>query len=179
MKFKLMSGIAAAVLAITTPGLSAAQDAHDRPAVRLAADGLKLLDVESGEIDTVGFGTSQDDTVQFIGTALGDPTGSSMNEECGAGALGQVDFQGDLKLYFRAGEFAGWEVGEDSGYSAENGIRVGMTSDQLMAATQEMEGEESSIGYEWNADGFSGLLTEGGPNGAITNIWAGTTCIMR
>ena len=179
MKFKLMGGIAAAMLAIAAPGMSAAQDAHDRPAVRLAADGLKLLDVESGESDTVGFGTSQDDAVQFIGTALGDPTGSSMNEECGAGPLSEVDFQGDLRLYFRAGEFAGWEVRDGSGYSAENGIRIGMTSSELQAATQEMQGEESSIGYEWNADGFSGLLTEGGPDGTITTIWAGTTCIMR
>ena len=179
MKFKLMSGIAAAVLAVATPGIAAAQDAHATPALQLAKDGLQLRDMESGQVDTVGFGTSQDDTVQFIITALGDPTGSSMNEECGAGPLGQVDFQGDLKLYFKAGEFAGWEVGDGSGFSAENGIRIGMTSDQLMAATQEMEGEENSIGYEWNADGFSGLLTEGGPAGTITNIWAGTTCIMR
>lgn len=179
MQIKLMSGIAAALLAITAPGIAGAQDAHDTPILKLAANGLQLKDAESGETDTVGFGTSQDDTIQFIGTALGDPTGSSMNEECGAGPLGQVDFQGDLKLYFKAGEFAGWQVGDGSGFSAANGIRIGMTSDQLMAATQEMEGEESSIGYEWNADGFSGLLTEGGPTGTITDIWAGTTCIMR
>lgn len=179
MKFRWMVGIAAAVLALSGPTIAGAQDAHDTPILKLASNGLQLKDAESGKVDTVGFGTSQDDTVQFIATALGDPTGSSMNDECGAGPLGQVDFQGDLKLYFKAGAFAGWEVGGGSGFSAENGVRIGMTSDQLMAATREMEGEESSIGYEWNADGFSGLLTQGGPTGTITNIWAGATCIMR
>ncbi|RYY29281.1 MAG: hypothetical protein EOP62_00080 [Sphingomonadales bacterium] len=176
MKFKLMGGIAAVALAIGAPGAAAAQDAHARPALQLATNGLELRDVESKESDLIGFGTSQDDTVAFIGRALNGPTASGLSEECGAGPLGTVDFD-DVRLYFKAGEFVGWET--TSGHYSKQGIHVGMTSDELMAATDEMEGEENSIGYEWTADGFSGLLTEGGPKGVITTIWAGTTCIMR
>lgn len=176
MNIQLVTGIAAAVLAMGAPGIAAAQDAHDRPALQLATNGLELRDVESGETDLIGFGTGQDDTVQFLGRALNEPSGSGMSEECGAGPLGTVDF-GDLRAYFKAGEFVGWE--STSGFHSKQGIHVGMTSDELMAATDEMEGEETSIGYEWNADGFSGLLTEGGPTGTITTIWAGTTCVMR
>lgn len=178
MKFKLIAGIAAATLALAAPGISAAQDAHATPILELARDGLHLKDAESGKSDTIGFGTGQDDTVQFVGTALGEPTGTVMDDSCD-GTLNMVDFQGDLRLYFKAGEFAGWEIGHDSGFASEQGIRIGMTTDQLRAATHDLRGEESGLGYEWHAGGFSGLFTDGLPAGKITDIWAGQTCIMR
>ncbi|RYG82404.1 MAG: hypothetical protein EON59_14205, partial [Alphaproteobacteria bacterium] len=133
MNIKLMTGIAAAVLTTVAPGIAAAQDAHDRPALQLASNGLELRDVESGETDLIGFGTGQDDTVQFLGRALNEPSGSGMSEECGAGPLGTVDF-GDLRAYFKAGEFVGWET--TSGFHSKQGIHVGMTSDALMAANE-------------------------------------------
>ena len=76
----------------------------------LVGDGLVLADVESGDADRVGFGTGQDDAVRTVAAALGDPIETGLNEECGAGPLAYVDYQGGLRLYFQAGEFAGWST---------------------------------------------------------------------
>ncbi|MES2987132.1 MAG: hypothetical protein V4808_04430 [Pseudomonadota bacterium] len=172
MKFKLLGGIAAAIFALATPGMASAQTVY------LASDGLQIKG-DDGNVDTVGWGTSQDDTVQFLSSGLGNPIGSDVNEECGAGPLGVVDFPGDTRLYFQAGSFIGWEIGEGSQMTSQNGVGIGITQSQLQAASTEMEGEETSIGYEWSADDFHGLLTSGDPDGKVTTIWSGTTCIMR
>jgi len=135
--------------------------------------------MERGKIDTVGFGTSQDDTVQFISKALGAPAKSDVNSDCDAGPLGEVDFQGPLHLFFKAGEFVGWSVNDGAGFSSANDIQIGMPYTDLTKAAQDVEGEETSLGFEFTADKFHGLLTEGGPNGKITDIWVGTICSMR
>lgn len=172
MKFKLMGSIAAAALAFATPGIAAAQTVY------LASDGLQIKGSD-GEVETVGWGTSQDDAVQFLSPALGNPTGSDTSSECGAGPLGTVDFGTAMRLYFKAGEFVGWEIGEDSEITSQNGVGVGITHSKLQQLSTETEGEETSIGYEFSADEFHGLLTSGDPDGTVTTIWSGTTCIMR
>ncbi len=173
------SPIAAASAAPAPAPSAAPQDAEATPALALATDGLKLDDVESGKSDTVGFGTSQDDTVSFIGRALGAPTKSALDETCDGGALGTVDFQGGLRLFFKAGNFVGWQVDDESGYKGSNGIALGMRYTDVNKLAREVEGEDSSLGFEFTADGYHGLLTEGGANGKVTTLWAGTICANR
>lgn len=168
----------------TLPGISLvdsadAQDAHAVPALRLAPNGLALQDMESQATDLIGFGTSQDDTVRFVGTALGEPTASGLNEECPGGAMAWVKFQGGLQLNFRAGEFAGWMVEEESGYSGLNGIRIGMTFGELTRLGREVVGEDSSLGHEFTADGYAGFLSGSANDAQITSIHAGQNCFAR
>lgn len=174
-----VSGNAAAAAAPAPAASDAPQDAEATPALALATDGLKLDDVESGKSDTVGFGTGQDDTVSFISRALGAPTKSALDEACDGGALGTVDFQGGLRLFFKAGDFVGWQVDDESGYKGVNGIALGMRYADVNKLAREVEGEDSSLGHEFTADGYHGLLTEGGPNGVVTTLWAGTICANR
>lgn len=155
------------------------QDAEATPALKLATDGVRLLDVESGKSDLVGFGTSQDDTVEFVGRALGTPEKSGLSEECDGGALGTVDFQGGLRLFFKAGDFVGWQTQDGSGFSGTNGIALQMRYTDVTKLARDVEGEETSLGFEFTADDYHGLLTEGGPNGVVTALWAGTICANR
>jgi hypothetical protein len=203
MHYKLFGSVAALALAACGPGAVAAndtaanksvtnasvtgnaaapakvQDAHDTPALQLAAGGLGLRDMESGDVDTVGFDTDQDTVVEAIGKALGDPTDSGTLDDCGEGALSYVRFQGDVSLYFKAGQFAGWNAGDESGFYTATEIHVGSTHKEVMAASKDFEGEESSLGYEFTADGISGLLSSGDPDGKVTALWSGMTCIAR
>ena len=178
MKFGFSAALAIVAVAMA-PQAVFAQDAHDTPILGLAADGVTLTDAESGESGTVGFGTSQDDAVEMVGQALGSPEDSGLNEECGAGPLGYVNFQGGLTLLFAAGEFAGWSVSDDSGFATSEGLRVGASWGDLTQMFDEVEGEETSIGYEFTAGGYNGVLTEGGPDGQVATFWAGTSCIFR
>lgn len=172
-----MSGMS--VPGMSLVGAADAQDAHAVPALRLAPSGLALQDMESQATDLIGFGTSQDDTVQFIGTALGAPTGSGLNEECPGGAMAWVKFQGGLQLHFRAGNFVGWMVEEESGYSGLSGIRIGMTFGDLTRLGREVAGEDTSLGHEFTADGYAGFLSGSTNDAQITSIHAGQNCFAR
>ena len=168
---------AAVALWLSSAGPSAAQDAHAVPALTLAPDGLVLRDMESDEEGRIGFGMEQDDAVAAVGAALGAPESSDVNEDCDAGTLGIVDFQGGMRLFFRAGEFVGWST--EGGWSGANGIRVGLTFEDVAGLAGEVQGEETSLGPEFNADGYSGLLSEAGGEGRVSTLWAGTICSMR
>jgi hypothetical protein len=171
MKLKFVA-LAVAALAMAAPAM--AQDAHDRKVLGLASNGVTLTDAESEETDTVGFGTSQDDTVQFVGTALGDPEGSGVNEECD---LGWVKFQGDLMLYFKAGEFSGWTILGDSGFATPEGLTIGTTWPDMVKMFDETSGEDNDGTYMFEAGGYGGVLTEGGDSGTVKAVWAGTKCV--
>lgn len=143
-------------------------------AVALASDGVKL---RSG--DVVGFGTSQDDVVQFLTDSLGAPTGSTLNEDCDGGALGSVDYRGGLRLYFKAGKLVGWEAREGSRYATVSGIALGMRYTDVNKLAKDVEAEDSSLGVEFTADGYHGLLSKNDPDGTVTTMWAGTICANR
>lgn len=169
--------LAAATAALLVSAPAAAQPAHDVPSLTLSADGLALRDMESDEESRIGFGMEQDDTVAAVGSVLGEPQSSDVNEDCDAGPLGIVDFQGGMRLFFRAGEFVGWST--QGGWSGANGLRVGMTFEDVTGLAGEVQGEETSLGPEFSADGYSGLLSEAGGEGRVTTLWAGTICSMR
>jgi len=119
-------------------------------------------------------GEDKDDAFQGDGRSraarLGDARG-------GAGPLAYVGYQGGLRLYFQAGEFAGWEVSEGSGYPAGNGLRVGASAAEVREAAPEAEFTETTLGREFAAGGYYGLLGEDGE--AVALLWAGTTCLFR
>ncbi len=170
----ILKTIALAVAALAMQASAAAQDAHATKVLGLAPDGVTLTDPESNEADTVGFGTSQDDTVTFVGTALGEPEGSGVNEECN---LGWAKFQGDLMLYFKAGEFSGWAILGDSGFATPEGLTIGTTWTDLSKMFTENEGEDVNGNFIFKAGGYGGVMTEGGPEGQVKGMWAGDKCI--
>ena len=149
------------------------------PAVNLAPDGLSLV-LPTGATRHMTFGMPRDVTTRAIAAALGSPIEEGDNQECGAGALSFASFRGGLGLYFDDGKFVGWDLdGRDGGrFATAAGVGIGSTRKQLESATA-IRIEDSTLGVEFSAGDLSGLLSARDPDGEVTNLWAGTTCIAR
>lgn len=147
--------------------------------LNLAPDELTLM-LPNGAARHVAFGTAKAESVKMISAALGSPIEEATNQDCGAGALGYAAFRNGLSLYFQDGKFAGWDLdGRENGkFTTGNGIGIGTTRKQLEAAGSVDVGE-TSIGNEFMMGGLSGLLSTAAPDGKVTNLWAGVTCIAR
>jgi len=148
--------------------------------VNLAPDELTLV-LPNGSSRHVRFGIAKADAIQMLGAALGHPVEQAENQECGAGPLGYAAFRDGLSLYFQDGKFAGWDLdGRENGkFATGNGIAIGMTRKALEAAAGSIDVGETSIGNEFMAGNLSGLLSSPAPDGKVTNLWAGVTCIAR
>ena len=152
---------------------NAAQAAE--PAVNLAPDGLGF---EAGRRAT--FGMPRAAVTEMLAKTLGTPIEEGDDQECGSGALSFASFRGGLGLYFDGGKFVGWDLdGRDGGrFATAAGLGIGATRRQLDAASP-VTIEDSTLGIEFSAGGLSGLLSSRDPEGEITNLWAGATCIAR
>jgi len=148
--------------------------------VNLAPDELTLV-LPNGSARHVGFGMARADAIEMLSGALGHPIEQAENQECGAGPLGYAAFRDGLSLYFQDGKFAGWDLdGRENGkFATGNGIGIGMTRKALEAAAGSIDVGETSIGNEFMAGNLSGLLSSPAPDGKVTNLWAGVTCIAR
>ncbi len=150
------------------------------PALALAPDGVSIV-LDSGSTRHANFGMARDVVVPMVSAALGKPTGTGTNSECGQGPMEMVDFKGGLDLEFQDGKFVGWDVDgrEKGGYTTMNGIGIGSTLKDLRAAFGEVTVENSSLGDEFSAGDLGGLLTSLKPDATITHLWAGSTCQFR
>jgi opacity protein-like surface antigen len=147
--------------------------------VNLAPDELTLV-LPNGSSRHMSFGMAKADAVKMLTAALGSPIEQAENQDCGAGSLGYAAFRDGLSLYFQDGKFAGWDLdGRENGkFTTGNGIGIGMTRKALEAAGP-VEVGETTIGQEFTLGDMSGLLSSAAPDGKVTNLWAGVTCIAR
>ncbi|HEX2763524.1 MAG TPA: hypothetical protein VHM92_06720 [Allosphingosinicella sp.] len=142
-----------------------------KPAVVLEGDGLQL----GGR--RLAFGATQDAVVKDLAAAIGKPATEEGNqEECGGGPLYSVGWDGKFYALFEEGKFAGWE---DRGrFQTQTGLRVGSPRQQVASLTG-VSIEESTLGIEFSAGGFGGVLESKAPDAKVTDFWAGTTCVFR
>lgn len=160
-------------------GTIANEAAAATPTLNLAPDGVSLV-LENGSSRNATFGMGRDVVVTMVTAALGKPTDTGRNEECGQGPVDTTDFKGGLSLSFQDGKFVGWDLdGRDKGtYTTVAGIGIGSTLKQIrdvMTVTV----EESTLGIEFAAGELSGLLTSDKADGKVTNLWAGSVCQFR
>lgn len=141
----------------------------------LASDGLMF-----GGSHQVAFGAAEAAAEQGVQAALGAEGKRSENSDCSAGPLGLAQYPGGLTLFFQDGKFVGWDVDgrERGGFAAPKGLAIGATRQHLQDAG-DLQMTASTIGAEFRFDGISGLLSSKDPTGTVTNLWAGTTCILR
>lgn len=162
-------------------GANVANAAEEAPGVgvNLAPDELTLV-LPTGSSRHVSFGTPRAEAVQMVSAALGNPVEQADNQDCGAGTLAYAAFRDGLSLYFQDGKFAGWDLdGRENGkFTTGNGIGIGTTRKALEAAGP-VEVSETTIGNEFVVGEMSGLLSSRAPEGKVTNLWAGVTCIAR
>lgn len=169
---------------VTVPPANAAEPAPvaneavaAAPALDIAPDGVSLVSA-SGSARHATFGMAQGVAVPMVTAALGKPSGTGRNEECGQGPMDTVAFKGGITLFFMEGKFVGWDLDEKSAFATASGIGMGSTLKQLREAMS-ISVEESSLGHEFAAGDLGGLLSDTTPGGKVTALWGGSTCQFR
>lgn len=147
------------------------------PALNLAPDGVSLVSA-SGNARHVTFGMAQGVAVPMVTAALGKPSGTGRNEECGQGPMDTVAFKDGITLFFMEGKFVGWDLDGKSSFATASGIGMGSTLKQLREAMS-ITVDESTLGHEFAAGDMGGLLSDTTPGGKVTALWAGSTCQFR
>jgi hypothetical protein len=153
---------------------------EEKPVVALAPEGLMLV-ASSGKTRLLDFGLGKAQVVEILTQAQGAAGKEIRNEECGAGPMVFVEWPDGLTALFQDDRFAGWSVGRGASpkLTTMNGVGVGSTRSELIAAFAGATIEESTLGQEFTAGGLSGILDGTAPTAKIDAIWAGTSCVFR
>lgn len=167
---------------VTVPAANAAEPATNQtaaaPALNLAPDGVSLV-TDSGSARHATFGMAQDVAVPMVTAALGKPSDTGRNEECGQGPMDTVAFGAGLTLFFMEGKFVGWDLDDKSALKTAAGIGIGSTLKDLRGVMSVTLDDQSTLGHEFAAGDMGGLLSEMSPAGKVTALWAGSTCQFR
>jgi hypothetical protein len=116
-----------------------------------------------------------------ISKIYGEPSEKAENSECPGGPLTTTIWSNGLVINSAENKFMGWSVRPYSGgsdFTTVTGIGIGSTLSDLQEM-YEVEVFESSLGTEFLAGEIGGLLTSDAPDGVITDMWAGATCMFR
>jgi len=151
------------------------------PLLNLAPEALSLVDPQTGRSRELAFGAARDLTVTGATAALGKPTDTGRNGECGEGAMDFVEF-GGLTLWFQQDKFVGWFIeGAKPKLSTATGAGIGSTRKQVADALAISDITDSTLGREFTTDDgdFSGLLDGAGDAAKVTALWSGQACIFR
>lgn len=147
----------------------------------LDGEGVRVVNSETRSTRLLPFGTARAATETVLAGLLGSPDGNSSNEDCGAGAMDFRNF-GDFTANFQDDLFVGWSLrgGEKSAaLTTLSGIGIGTTRSEMAKSVAFEIYDDSTIGTEFQAAGFSGLLDSDAPDAKITDLWAGINCIFR
>lgn len=165
----------AAAAAPATPATAAV-------AIALDAEGLRLVNTDSGATRLLAFGATRAEAVEILTRAHGGVAGkASRNEECGEGPVDFVAWDDGLSALFQDDRFVGWSVGSggSEGLTTMSGVGIGSTRAELLSAYGGATIEESTLGQEFNAGELYGILDGAGAAAKIDAIWAGTSCVFR
>lgn len=163
------------------PPSAPAPAATGKTALSLDPAGLTVVIVDTGSTRMLDFGLPKAQTLEILGRVAGPLGAETLNSECGAGPMEFVAAPGGLTLLFQDDRFAGWSVDRQSAgkQSTMNGIGVGSTRSELVAAFAGVDVQETSLGQEFSAGGLSGVLSGPGADAKIETMWAGTSCVFR
>jgi len=166
---------------LTPPIPGTAAKTHPDKSGRLAidGDGLRVFDPVSGASRSLPFGTSRAGIDKALTQVLGVTTGEGVNADCGGATY--VGWPTGLSTWFKSGRLVGWSLSERSGKDAPKtvaGQGIGTTRADFEAASV-MDVRTTSLGVEFTSGDIGGLLTSRLPDGRVTALWAGQTCIAR
>lgn len=143
----------------------------------LDAEGLRLYHTVSGTSRLLAYGSAKDEVIRAVSLVRkAQPQEQGEVDECVAN---YVRWPGGLTVWFEQDRLSGWSLAADStGLATGSGIRPGASRSEI-EAVHAVQLVESSLGVEFAAGGLSGILSSPRPDGRITSLWAGTTCLAR
>lgn len=143
-------------------------------------EGIRFFNPATTAATPLPFGRPQSEVLATLGRVRG-PAGKGINADCGAGPVQYSNWPDGLSLVFQRDRFVGWSLdGRAAGaISTAGSIGPGSTRAALDSTYGNVEVRKTSLGDEFGAGGFFGLLD--GPNATsrITNMWAGVNCVAR
>lgn len=164
------------------PAATAPPTAPVAPVLALDQEGLRMVG-EGGATRLLAFDRPTDETVQVLTGVLGEPKSRSTNSECGAGPIDFVEWSNGLSTLFQGDRFVGWSLdGRAAGgvnLTTIDGIGIGSSATELKAVLPSTKVEETTLGQEFAAGSFSGILSGPGDDATIQTIWAGVSCVFR
>lgn len=149
---------------------------EDAPPVTVSSTGLAIG--KGDERTALTFGMAQEEAIAAMRQARGMPQ-ITRNQECGAGVMDFAKF-GPLTLNFMGGKLAGWRTEGDVGIVTVDGMRTGLTLDDVRSE-RSVEELDSTLGGEFQYAAADGGTIGGfvGAGGKITSLHAGTNCFFR
>lgn len=144
----------------------------------LAPGGL-LVAVHDDKMQLLPFGTQRDKAEAAVGVVLAPPMKRGSSSECGAGTVDYTQLGNGLQMTFQDDRFVGWTInGAASPLKTAKGIGLGSPRRSLDAAYGDVTVEDSSLGLLFGAENLVGILDQDGIEGIVTDIWAGTVCLI-
>ncbi len=146
--------------------------------IAVDGQGLRLFDPKTKAAAQIAFGSSRTDVLALLARLRG-PSDNGTTEDCGG--LDYANWPDGLNLVFENDHFAGWGLDRRAAgiFASVSDIGPGSTRDQLNTAHADVHVENSSVGVEFEAAGFAGVLDGPKKSAKITDMWAGTVCIAR
>ncbi|WP_422060500.1 hypothetical protein [Sphingopyxis sp.] len=163
----------AAAAPLTAASAPTSSPAKTAPALTLAPDGL----VVDGRL--VRFGIPRASAELVIGNVLGKQRNRGSSSECGAGTVDYTGYRDELQLAFQDGKFVGWTInGGESALKTTKGIGIGSPRQSVDAAYPDAIVDDSSLGLLFSTGDLVGIFDQDGIEGIVTDIWAGTVCLV-
>lgn len=165
----------------TSPSGAQPDDAKaDSFALAVDGEGLRLFNRATSAASPIPFGRAQQDVLTAMRRVRG-PADQGTNQDCGAGPVQYAIWPDGLSLVFEDGEFAGWSLDQRArgGPGTAIGIGPGSTRAELESAYADVKAMQTTLGTEFAAGGFFGLLDGKEPNARVTYMWAGVSCVAR
>ncbi len=168
----------------------AGAEGEDPPAlptvVALDAEGLRFVEPTTGSTRLLAFGTGVDQAVAAVARSRGEPRERATLADCG---LDFASWPGGLTVYATGGQFVGWAASEPApgagGDADPARAPTTMASVGVGSARADLDGAydarvtATTLGSEFEAGGIHGVLSGPGPEGRVTSLWAGTSCVFR
>lgn len=142
----------------------------------LASDGVEIS-YAGGGYGRSNFGLDEYAVADDLKPAIGEPEGLGGPQSCDGVKLRGDEFAGGFILYIHDTRFAGWRVGKRGEFRTKEGVGLGSTLAEvqaLMGPAVELRQRQRRV--EFTARGISGTLSKPGPEGVVTDLWAGKTC---
>ena len=153
-----------------------------REPIVLAVDGegLRLFDTTTTSASPIPFGRPKADVLNLLDRLRG-PAVKGVNQDCGIGPVEYATWPDGLTLVFQDDRFVGWGLGGRAAgvFSTASGVSPGSSRAQIEAAYADIRVFKSTLGTEFAAGGFAGVLDGPGATSRITYMWGGTSCVAR
>ena len=153
------------------------------PAVTLDPDGFMAFDPVSLESGLVEFGTDRATVIDLLTGAIGEPSASFEDTECGRGLTDSAAWGSfSISIDSATDAVVGWSVnsvGPSPVMLTVDGLGLGSTVADVRAARPDLVFEETTLGWEMYGATGSWVMTGPADADTVGAFWAGETCVFR